>query len=150
MSDTATPSRASGCPVAHGPLSSERTPTGCPVSQRAAGFDPFEDGYQQDPPEYVRWAREQEPIFYSPKLGYKNVEAAALVGVVVPSATPADVVNTLNRQLVAAINEPSVRTRMVDFGVEPVGNTPAQYAALLRSETERWHKLIRDLKITLD
>ena len=84
------------------------------------------------------------------ELGYKNVEAAALVGVVVPSATPADVVTTLNRQLVAAINEPSVRTRMVDFGVEPVGNTPAQYAALLRSETERWHKLIRDLKITLD
>lgn len=59
-------------------------------------------------------------------------------------------VNTLNRQLVAAINEPSVRTRMTDFGVEPVGSTPAQYAALLKSETARWHKLIRDLKITLD
>lgn len=39
---------------------------------------------------------------------------------------------------------------MIDFGVEPVGNTPAQYTALLKSETERWHKLIRDLKITLD
>ncbi|WGT65787.1 Bug family tripartite tricarboxylate transporter substrate binding protein [Variovorax paradoxus] len=84
------------------------------------------------------------------ELGYKNVEAAALVGVVVPSATPPEVVNTLNRQLVAAINEPSVRTRMIDFGVEPVANTPAQYAALLKSETVRWHKLIRDLKITLD
>ncbi len=84
------------------------------------------------------------------ELGYKNVEAAALVGVVVPSATPPEVVNTLNRQLVAAINEPSVRTRMTDFGVEPVGSTPAQYAALLKSETARWHKLIRDLKITLD
>ena len=84
------------------------------------------------------------------ELGYKNVEAAALVGVVVPSATPPEVVNTLNRQLVAAINEPSVRTRMTDFGVEPVGNTPAQYAALLKSETTRWHKLIRDLKIALD
>ncbi|KIQ27700.1 ABC transporter substrate-binding protein [Variovorax paradoxus] len=84
------------------------------------------------------------------ELGYKNVEAAALVGVVVPSATPPEVVNTLNRQIVAAINEPSVRTRMIDFGVEPVGNTPAQYTALLKSETERWHKLIRDLKITLD
>ncbi|AGU50802.1 putative Bug-like extracytoplasmic solute binding receptor, TTT family [Variovorax paradoxus B4] len=84
------------------------------------------------------------------ELGYKNVEAAALVGVVVPSATPPEVVNTLNRQLVAAINEPSVRTRMTDFGVEPVGSTPAQYAALLKSETTRWHKLIRDLKITLD
>ncbi len=84
------------------------------------------------------------------ELGYKNVEAAALVGVVVPAATPPEVVNTLNRQLVAAINEPAVRKRMVDFGVEPVANSPQQYAALLKSETTRWHKLIRDLKITLD
>ena len=61
---------ARGCPVAHGALSDQRSPTGCPVSQRAADFDPFEEGYQQDPPEYVKWAREQEPVFYSPKLGY--------------------------------------------------------------------------------
>ncbi len=66
MSDT--PLNPSACPFAHG--AAPQTPTGCPVSSRAAGFDPFEDGYQQDPPEYVRWAREQEPIFYSPKLGY--------------------------------------------------------------------------------
>jgi len=84
------------------------------------------------------------------ELGYKNVEAAALVGVVVPAATPPEVVNTLNRQLVAAIHEPSVNKRMVDFGVEPVGSTPAQYTELLKAETVRWHKLIRDLKITLD
>ncbi len=63
-------SRQTGCPVAHGPLSDARTPTGCPVSQRAADFDPFGDGYNQDPPDYVRWSREQEPIFWSPKLGY--------------------------------------------------------------------------------
>lgn len=61
---------ASGCPVDHSLLAAQRSPTGCPVSPGAAGFDPFEDGYQQDPPEYVRWAREQEPVFYSPKLGY--------------------------------------------------------------------------------
>ena len=62
--------RREGCPVAHGPLSEHLTPTGCPVSQRAAAIDPFADDYQQDPPEYVRWSREQEPIFWSPKLGY--------------------------------------------------------------------------------
>src|SRR5574343_691863 len=61
---------ATGCPVDHAALAAARTSTGCPVSARAAAFDPFEDGYQQDPPEYVRWAREQEPIFFSPKLGY--------------------------------------------------------------------------------
>ncbi|WP_444814101.1 Bug family tripartite tricarboxylate transporter substrate binding protein [Variovorax arabinosiphilus] len=84
------------------------------------------------------------------ELGIKNVEAAALVGMVVPAATPPDVVNALNKSVVAAINEPGVRKRLIDFGVEPVGNTPAQFAELLRNETTRWQKLITDLKITLD
>ena len=70
MIETAGRALADGCPTARGALSTFHTPTGCPVSQRAAAFDPFGDGYQQDPPEYVRWAREQEPIFYSPQLGY--------------------------------------------------------------------------------
>lgn len=70
MLETPVPANASGCPFFHGPASSLLAPNGCPVSQRAADFDPFQDAYQQDPPEYVRWAREQEPVFYSPKLGY--------------------------------------------------------------------------------
>ncbi|HEV7371768.1 cytochrome P450/oxidoreductase [Arenibaculum sp.] len=45
-------------------------PTGCPVSAEAAAFDPFEGPYQVDPAEALRWSREQEPVFYSPKLGY--------------------------------------------------------------------------------
>jgi cytochrome P450 len=71
--------RTVGCPVVHGPASAHLTPTGCPVSQRAAEFDPFGDGYQQDPPEYVRWAREQEPVFWSPQLGYWVVTRYAAV-----------------------------------------------------------------------
>ena len=70
MAETTTQHPESGCPYAHPPLSAHTTPTGCPVSQRAADFDPFSDGYQQDPPDYVRWAREQKPIFYNPALGY--------------------------------------------------------------------------------
>ncbi|MGB3434188.1 cytochrome P450/oxidoreductase [Achromobacter sp.] len=62
-----TPASTGGCPIDHAALARAQ---GCPVSPRAAEFDPFGDGYQQDPPEYVRWAREQEPVFYSPKLGY--------------------------------------------------------------------------------
>lgn len=84
------------------------------------------------------------------ELGFPRVEAAALVGMVVPAGTPPEVINTLNKDVVAAIREPAVNKRLVDFGVEPVGNTPAQYTELLRSESARWSKLIRDLKITLD
>jgi cytochrome P450 len=64
---TPAPANTGGCPIDHAALARAQ---GCPVSPRAAEFDPFGDGYQQDPPEYVRWAREQEPVFYSPKLGY--------------------------------------------------------------------------------
>ncbi|MDR7303651.1 cytochrome P450/oxidoreductase [Haloactinomyces albus] len=50
-----------GCPV---------TPQGCPVSDRAAAFTPFGDEYQHDPGAALAWAREEEPVFYSPELGY--------------------------------------------------------------------------------
>jgi len=75
MTQSTPPARGAGCPIDHAALgaagaSPVLAPNGCPVSHNAAAFDPFEDGYQQDPPDYVRWSREQEPVFYSPKLGY--------------------------------------------------------------------------------
>ncbi len=80
MSETAsqpTGATAGRCPFSHAAHAAPATaqaelkhPERCPVSANAAAFDPFSDGYQQDPPDYVRWAREQEPVFYSPKLGY--------------------------------------------------------------------------------
>lgn len=84
------------------------------------------------------------------ELGYKNVEASAQVGIVVPAATPQPVIDTLNRQLVATINDPAIRQKLVDFGIEPVGNTSAQYRDMLETERARWQKLIRDLNIKLD
>ena len=45
-------------------------PGGCPVSAQAAAFNPFEPAYMQDPADYLRWAREQEPVFWSPRLGH--------------------------------------------------------------------------------
>ena len=50
--------------------SSHAAAGGCPFSAGAAAFDPFEAAYMQDPPEYLRWARETEPVFWSPKLGH--------------------------------------------------------------------------------
>ena len=84
------------------------------------------------------------------ELGLPTVQAAALVGMVAPAKTPAPVIAALNKQVVAAINEPAVKQKLIDFGVEPVGNTPEQFQALINSETTRWHKLIKDLNITLD
>lgn len=64
------PSAQLRCPFEGTAATAATAPDGCPVSARAAGFDPFEDAYQQDPPEYVKWSREEEPVFFSPQLGY--------------------------------------------------------------------------------
>jgi cytochrome P450/ferredoxin-NADP reductase len=55
------------CPVGSSPSGPVQ---GCPVSQRAADFDPFTGAYQENPAQFLKWAREDEPVFFSPKLGY--------------------------------------------------------------------------------
>ncbi|GAB2900535.1 cytochrome P450/oxidoreductase [Paralcaligenes sp. KSB-10] len=60
----------SACPIAHVAGAVPKPSTGCPISQHAADFDPFQDAYMENPSEFIRWAREKEPVFYSPKLDY--------------------------------------------------------------------------------
>lgn len=53
------------------PVTPHAAPAGvCPIDHQAAQFDPFQDAYMENPSEFVRWAREQKPVFYSPKLDY--------------------------------------------------------------------------------
>lgn len=54
------------CPVPH----EQTAPNGCPVSACAAAFNPFEGAYQVDPGDALKWARDEEPVFYSPEIGY--------------------------------------------------------------------------------
>lgn len=56
----------------------------------------------------------------------------------------------MNEKIVQALKDPKVNKSLVDFGIQPVGNTPDEYAALLKQETVRWQKLIKDLGIKLD
>lgn len=84
------------------------------------------------------------------ELGFKNVEASAQVGVVAAAGTPPEVVNALQKQIAAAINQPAIRQKLIDFGIEPIANSPQQYASLIQTETLRWHKLIKLQHISLD
>src|SRR5699024_4188711 len=51
-------------------MSASMVESACPVSDRAAAFNPFGSEYQNDPGAALAWAREEEPVFYSPDLGY--------------------------------------------------------------------------------
>ncbi|RSZ32334.1 MULTISPECIES: tripartite tricarboxylate transporter substrate-binding protein [unclassified Variovorax] len=84
------------------------------------------------------------------ELGFPRVEAAALMGLVVPVNTPGEIVSRLQQLVASAIHNPVVLRRLAEYGVDPAGDAPSQFAALLRGESARWHPLIRELNLSLD
>jgi tripartite-type tricarboxylate transporter receptor subunit TctC len=79
--------------------------------------------------------------------GVPNQESAFFVGAVAPAGTPPDIVNLLNRELVRIIALPDVKAKLNFIGYTPETDTPQEFAAMMKSEIERWAKVIRDSKI---
>jgi tripartite-type tricarboxylate transporter receptor subunit TctC len=71
-------------------------------------------------------------------------------GTVVPSATPRTIVKKINAAFVAAGQSPEIRARMAELGLEPVGNSPEQFDAFIRTELEKWAKVVKVAGITAD
>jgi len=82
--------------------------------------------------------------------GLKDFEAYARQGLVVPVQTPPATTEAFHRALLQALGSESVLVRLQALGVEPLAGTPAAMSAYVRSERERWGRLIRDNHIKLD
>jgi tripartite-type tricarboxylate transporter receptor subunit TctC len=74
----------------------------------------------------------------------------SVFGAVVPSATPPEIVNRLNADLVHALQTPELKARMAEIGLVPVGNSPEAFNAFIRTETERWAKVVKASGATAD
>jgi tripartite-type tricarboxylate transporter receptor subunit TctC len=77
-------------------------------------------------------------------------EANTWYGMMVPAKTPSPIVDKLYRDITTALKMPDVRERLSGLGSQLVGGTPAQFAAHIRSETEKWGKIIRSAGITVE
>ncbi|MBO9679304.1 MAG: tripartite tricarboxylate transporter substrate binding protein [Acidovorax sp.] len=82
--------------------------------------------------------------------GLKGFDMGTWFGVLAPAATPRDIVARLNAELVKIIHSSEFRKKMEDIGADPVGNTPAQMAAQIKDDTERFARLVKDAKVTLE
>jgi tripartite-type tricarboxylate transporter receptor subunit TctC len=82
--------------------------------------------------------------------GFPGYEASSWYGILAPAGTPRDIVTKLNAELSKALSQPEVRNSLLAEGAEPVGGTPEQFAAHIRSEKERLGRVIREAKITLE
>ncbi|HYH40398.1 MAG TPA: tripartite tricarboxylate transporter substrate-binding protein [Burkholderiales bacterium] len=84
------------------------------------------------------------PLIAATVPGYQS---AGTIGLYAPSKTPPAIIGRLNREVVRAINVPDVKQRLLAAGVEPIGNTPEEALALMKSEVARLGKVIKDANI---
>jgi tripartite-type tricarboxylate transporter receptor subunit TctC len=74
-------------------------------------------------------------------------EATAWYGVSAPKNTPAAIVETLDKEIIAAIADPAIIARLADLGVEPMPMRSAEFGKLVAEETEKWGKVVRTANI---
>jgi tripartite-type tricarboxylate transporter receptor subunit TctC len=82
--------------------------------------------------------------------GLAGYEIGSWQGVFAPAGTPVDVVKRLNTEIVKIINMPDVREKLVGLGAEPVGNTPDEFAALVKSEVVKWAAVVKQSGARVD
>ena len=82
--------------------------------------------------------------------GLKGFNIGTWFGVLAPAATPKDVVARLNSEMVKVIQSPEFRKRMDEIGAEPIGNSADQMALQIKVETEKFGKLVKDAKVTIE
>ena len=71
-------------------------------------------------------------------------------GILVPAGVPKDIIDRLHKEIARAIANPKVAQRFVNLGTQPVSNTPEQFAAFIKAETDKWGKVIHSANITAD
>jgi len=80
-------------------------------------------------------------------VGIRDQEAETMTGVFVPAGTPKPIVDLLQREIAAIVNEPAIKARLLQAGIEADGNSQADFAAYVRAEVAKWRKVITDAKI---
>ena len=75
-------------------------------------------------------------------------ESVTWFGVYGPKGMPPDLVQRVNKALNEALQDPGVKERLAKLGIEPVGGTPQQFAAMLDKDRAKWKKIITERHIS--
>jgi tripartite-type tricarboxylate transporter receptor subunit TctC len=82
--------------------------------------------------------------------GLAGFDIGTWFGVLAPAATPKPVLTRLSDEMMKVIRSPDFQKRMAEIGADPVGNTPEQMASQIKSDTEKFARLVKDAKVTID
>jgi tripartite-type tricarboxylate transporter receptor subunit TctC len=84
------------------------------------------------------------------EIGLPDLVSSAWFALVVPPGTPDAIVQKINADMTAALKLPDVRSRFLELGAEPQGDTAAATAAFIKAEEARWRSVIRSANVTLE
>ena len=79
-----------------------------------------------------------------------NFNVLSIFGIVVPSKTPRELVARINADMTKALAAPEMRQKMADMGLEPASTTPEKFDEMIRTEIERWGRVVKTANITAD
>lgn len=82
--------------------------------------------------------------------GVPGYEAVQWFGIAAPAGTPHEIVQRMNDEIHAILEQPDVRARFTDLGFDVVGDKPEDFAAFVRSENEKWQKIAVTAGVKLD
>jgi tripartite-type tricarboxylate transporter receptor subunit TctC len=82
--------------------------------------------------------------------GLPGFEVVGWYGILAPARTPPAIVDRLHRELIAILKTPEISDRLTREGAEPVGNSPAEFTAFLKTDIARWAKVIKTAGAKLD
>ena len=79
--------------------------------------------------------------------GLPGYEVTSWHGMLAPAKVPRDIITRLNREIVAILEKPEVREALLSEGGDITPDTPEQFAALIKAESPRWGKVVRDANL---
>jgi tripartite-type tricarboxylate transporter receptor subunit TctC len=82
--------------------------------------------------------------------GVPDLESDTLTGIVAPAGTPNEIIERWHRDIVQMVAMPDVKERLESLGFVPVANTPQEFEQRLKTEMEKWGKVVRDANIRAD
>ena len=82
--------------------------------------------------------------------GLPGFRITAWVGVVAPKGTPNEIVQKLNLEIGRALKEPEFARQMSAMGLDPLGSTPQEFGAFLRTEIPRWKQIVQDAEVKVE
>lgn len=82
--------------------------------------------------------------------GLPGYESAQWCGLLAPAGTPKEIITTLHKELVGILNAPVIRKHLVTDGAEVVANLPEEFAAVIKADTVKWAKVVKDAGIRIE